>query len=637
MLKGVCFLALFILLSTGVLAQSSDSTTRIGTQHITRNDLKREPQPWRGIDTGINLIHQFNPVYQWDNNQTNLGSYGSPIFSRTFQPFTKAVFRSGLNGYSPYTYKPGTLPFYDTYTPYTDIDYVQRSNGDLQDLKGIYSRNINPLWNVAIRFNSMRTQGGYLSQLNKRNNIALNTRFQSQNGRYRGFLSGIWNNIRNQQNGGISDLEEFTSPKTDARSRLGVNLEQAFSRYKTQDYTYDHYLYLGEEQVDTVYQDKDTFISKSVSSPLQVHHKFSYQQRGYSYQDQNLQETDSFYTAVRLDSTLTYDSMRFSRLRNVLTIGNFQSPDSVVGGIRYRAGAAWHLLNVDQGVYGNDTTLSENSQRFQQVLLKGKVAMDLGRFRLQARGQFFPAGRYQGDLKTRANFGLQIDSLQKLSLGYRFQRRQPDFLYGTIESNHLNWDVTLKKPFLNRIYGSYKNRAVNLEARVAYTLMNNYTYYDQSLEPSQEEAPLNTVSGKVKHRFELSPFYWQNHLQVQVFSKPDLIRLPNWQVNSSLYYKNWLFDSNLLFSAGLDFRYSQAYEGKAYYPDYNLRYLQDQQSIAGYPVFDAHLNFKIGRFRGFLKMAHINKGLAGHDYFGLPGYPIHPRMLTIGIKWTFFN
>jgi hypothetical protein len=625
------------MLASGLLAQSADSTTRISTHQVSRNAFKSDLQPWEGIDTGIDLIHQFNPVYQLGNHQTNLGSYGSPVFSRNFQPFKKAVFRTGLNAYDPYTYKPGTLPFYDTYTPYTDLDYSQSANGELQDLEGVYSRNISPFWNAAIRFNSMRTTGGYLSQLNKMNNIALNTRFQSQNGRYRGFLSGIWNNLRNKQNGGIADIEEFKNPETDNRSRLTVNLEEAFSRYKTQDYTYDQYLYLGKEQVDTVYQKQDTFIKKSIASPLQVHHQFSYRQMGYSYQDQNLQETDSFYQAIRQDSSITYDSMRFSRIRNAFTIGNFQSPDSTVGSIRYKAGAAWHLFKVEQGVYGNDTTFNENSQRFQQVLLKGRVAMDLGRFRLQARGKFFPAGRYQGDLKARGNLNLSIDSFQSASMGYRFQRRQPDFLFGTMESNHLNWDVTLKKPVLNRVYGIYRNKSVNLEAKVAYTLMNNYTYYDQTLEPSQEETPLNTVSGDVKHRFELSPFYWENHLRVQAFSKPDLIRLPKWQVKSSLYYKNWLFDSNLLFSAGLDFRYSQAHEGKAYQPNYNLRYLQDQQSIAGYPVFDAHVNFKIGRFRGFLRMAHLNKGLAGHDYFGLPGYPIHPRMFTIGIKWTFFN
>lgn len=594
-------------------------------------------KPWKGIDSGIDLIHQFNPVYQLGNSYTNLGSYGSPIFSRNFQPFTDATFRTGIKGHAPYLYQPESLPFLDTYTPFTDLHYEQLTNGELQDLRGVHSRNISPFWNVAVRFNTMRTNGAYLAQQNDWTNIALNTRFQSANGRYKGLLSGIWNSMRNQQNGGIADINEFKDPETDNRTRVNVNLEGALSRYKKQDYTYDQFWYLGKEQRDTIYEDQDTFLQQRIASPLQIHHQISFKRQGYAYLDQNLAATDSFYPTINQDSTFTHDSLRLSRFRNALSIGNFQSPDSLVGRFRYKAGAAWHLLQLKQGVYGEDTTLLENARSFQQVLLKGKIALDLGDNGFEANAKFFPAGRYQGDLKTYAKLNLALDSSRRLTIGHRFQRREPSFLYGKMESNHLNWDVNLKKPILNQAFGTYRHKGLNLEAHLAYTLMNNYTYYDQAIQPSQVEAPLNAFQGHVKHLFELPPFFWHNRLDFQAFSKPDVVRLPQWQLKSSLYYKKQLFDSNLLFTAGLDFRYSQAHEAKAYFPAYNLRFIQNDQVIAGYPKIDAHANFKIGRFRGFLKMHHINKGLAGTNYFGLPGYPLHPRMFTIGVKWMFFN
>ena len=635
--KAAYWFAFFLLLPCALTAQNSDTTTQIHTEKVSRRALMHKPSPWQGIDSSIELIHQFNPAYQFGRNYTNLGSYGSPVFNRTFTPFTKATFRTGIRGYRPYLFHPRTIPFFDSYTPFTNLEYVQRTNGELQDLGGVHSRNLTPFWNAAVHFNTMRTNGGYLAQLNNRNNIALNTRFQSKNGRYRGFLSGVWNNLRNQQNGGIADIDEFKDPETDGRARLTVNLEEAFSRYKMQDYTYDQFLHLGPEQVDTIYKAQDTFIRRSVASPLQVHHQFSYKQQGYAYRDQNLPVTDSFYPAVNLDSTLTYDSLKVSRVRNALTLGNFQSPDSLAGGFRYRAGAAWHLLQVQQGSYGEDTTLAERRQNFQQILLMGKIAMDLAGQRFTANARFFPAGRYRGDLKTHAKHAINFDSSQNLTLHHRFQRREPALLYGNMTSNHLEWDLTLKKPVLNQVAGTYQHSDLNLKARMAYTLMNNYLYYDKNIQPAQVEAPLNTVQGHLQHRFELDPFYFYNQLNFQAFSKPDVIRRPNWTYQSSLYYKNHLFDSNLLLTAGLDFRYTQAYEGKAYFPAYNLRYIQDNQRIAGYPVFDAHVNFKIGQFRGFLKMPHLNKGLAGHDYFGMPGYPMHPRMFTIGIQWMFFN
>lgn len=628
--------SLFLLLPYCALAQSpEDSVTR--TRTTTLNDLKSPAEPWSLIDTSIDFIHQFNPAYQTDQSHTNLGSYGSPIFSRNFQPFARASFRTGIKGYEPYLYKPSELEFYDSYTPYTKLDYVQRTNGDLQELSGVYSRNINSFWNAAIRFNTMGTKGGYLSQLNNHNNIGLNTRFQTPNGRYRGYLSGIWNNLRVKENGGMVDVQEFKDPDTDNRSRLTINLKNAFSNYKARDYTYDHFLYLGQAQSDTIRTKQDTFEQQSIASPLQVHHQISFRERGYGYQDQNLNETDSFYPAIRKDSAFTYDSLRYTRFRNNLSIGNFRSPDSLVGPLRYRAGAAWHMLSLEQASFGADTSYQEENQRFQNILLKGRIAADIGEHQLTARAKFFPAGRYQGDFKGKGAFNLNLDSVQDLTLGYRFQRRKPAFLFRRMRSNHFQWDPTLRRTVANRAFGIYHHDTLNLTVRFNYSLTHNYTYYDQEIQPSQQEAPISSYSGEVNHQFQAGPFRWRNKLKIQAFSDPDVLRLPNWLYRSSLYYKQHFFDDNLLLTAGLDFRYTEAHQGKAYFPSYNLRYLQDQQTIAGYPVFDAHVNFKIGRFRGNLKMLHLNKGISGHDYFTIPRYPLHPRMFTIGIKWMFFD
>ena len=617
---------------------SQDSTSKqTQTRRLKLQDYKHKQQPWEAVDSSIDLIHQFNPAYKLSATHSNLGSYASPVFNRRFEPFTKTTFRTGIRAYDDHLYRPASLRYYDTYTPYTKLFHVQRTNGDIQDLRGVHSRNLTPFWNASIRFNSMRVQGGYLAQLNKQTNIGLNTRFQTPNGRYRGYLSGIWNDLSNQENGGIADPQEFKSPETDNRLRLGVNLQEAFSTYQTRDFTYDHFLFLGNEQRDTVYEGRDTFLQRSIASPLQIHHQVSYQENSYTYRDENLAETDSFYPAVLEDSTLTYDSQRFARVRNTVTIGNFYSPDSLTSPFRFRVGAGWHVLDLDQGTYGADTVHARRREKFQNIRLKGRLRMEIGQHQFRTRGQYFPAGRYQGDFKWRGALHISLDSIQQVQAGYRAQRRQPDFLYKQMQSNHLSWSSALDRPIVNQVFGTYQHQTLNLNARLTYNLMNNFTYYDENIEPSQQKAPLNTIALNLKHRFQVGPFYWHNKLLLQEFSNPDIVRMPNWLYRSSLYYKQSLFDDNLLLSAGLDFRYSQAYKGKAYFPAYNLRYLQNQQTVAGYPVFDAHLNFRIGRFRGFFKLLHINKGISGNDYFTVPEYPLHPRMLTIGIKWMFFS
>lgn len=629
---------LFLALPGLLIGQEEEQSSQpVKTKTLKLTDYKHQQEPWALIDTSIGLVHQFNHPYRIERSHVNLGSYGSPVFSRRFDPFTKATFRTGLRAFDEYLYQPATLPYFDTYTPYTQLFHVQRTNGDILNLRGAHSRNFSPFWNAAVQFNTMRVQGGYLAQLNEQTNIGLNTRFQTPSGRYRGYLSGIWNTLRHQENGGIADAQGFKSPEADNRSRLSVNLEEAFSRYQTRAYTYDHYLFLGSEQQDTVYQEQDTLLKRSIASPLQLHHQLSYQEKAYAYEDNNLPAADSFYPALRVDSAQTYDSQRFARVRNTFTIGNFQSPDSLTGPIRFRAGAAWHVLDLDHGSYGSDTTYAQERQSFQNVLLKGRLSTDVGQYRFTTHGRYFPAGRYQGDFKWRGELQLKLDSSQQAQGGYRIQRRQPDFLYSRMLSNHLSWNRSLSRPIVNQVYGKYQHQGLNLQARLTYNLMNNYTYYDEAIQPSQQKEALSTAALQLRHRFQVGPFYWHNKLLLQEFSEADLIQLPNWLYRSSLYYKQQLFEGDLLLSAGLDFRYSQAHRGKAYYPVYNLRYLQDEQVIAGYPVFDAHVNFRIGRFRGFFRMAHINKGISGNDYFTVPNYPLNPRMLTIGIKWLFFN
>ena len=178
---------------------------------------------------------------------------------------------------------------------------------------------------------------------------------------------------------------------------------------------------------------------------------------------------------------------------------------------------------------------------------------------------------------------------------------------------------------------------MHLTAKLQYTLMHNYTFFDTDIRPAQEEKPLSNISTEVSHHLHMGNFHLANHFLYQYFSNNEIIHLPDWTIRSSLYYKNYLFNDNLLLSSGIDFRYSKAYFGNDYFPAFNTFYLQNRQEVGGYPVFDLFLNFRIQRFRGFIRIPHINKGLFGNDYFFVPEYPLYPRMFTIGVRWMFFD
>ena len=611
-----------------ISASQDTASHQINTKSTTLGKFKLSGDSYEQVDTGIDLIQQYNPAYKIENFNEGLGNYGTPLISTKFDPFSRVEFRSGLHHYNAYQYTPSDIGYFDTYTPFTDLSFDQWTNGNFLDLSGVYTRNISPFWNAAIRFNTMRSKGTYLRQQTKQNKIGINTRFSSESGRYKGFLSGIWNSFEQQENGGLSSVKEFKELEEGDRTRLSIKLEDAKENYKTKYFTYDHFLFLGPKHVDTVYKESDTFRKKEVREDLYFRHQFGYSEESYAFNDENPTNDGGFYPAIFNDSSKTHDTFFHGQLSNEISISNFRKPDSSGNQFGFRAGVDWNISRLYQG---------GNSSGFMNVLLKGGLDIPLGKHSLISEGKFVSFGKYQGDFKLDDAYRISVDSAEFLEFGHKIQSRKPDHLYSELSSNHLQWDNDFGKTVVNRFYTGYENDKMGLNAKAFYTILHNYVYLNNDLDPQQHSEPINSFSAEISQHFEVGPFNFRNHFLYQYLSNETVIRLPVWSVRSSLYYKNQFFEDNLLMATGIDFRYNEAYMGNAYFPAYNLYYLQNDRTISGYPVIDLFLNFRIERFRGFIKLAHINKGVSGNDYFFVPEYPLYPRVLTVGVKWMFFN
>lgn len=613
------------------LVQSQDTTNRpVYTEWNTIERIHGNPDSWIPIDTAIDFLQRYNPIYQRGEFRKNLGNMGSPTFSLKFQPFTDGSFYTGLDHYDIYQYEPSSLKHYNTYTPFTHIKFNQRFSGDQQDLSGVHTRNINPFWNFGIRFTRNNSRGIYLNQETDQTRIGLNTHFQTANGRYQGYLSGVLNNLSQQENGGIESFLNFRDLEGDDRSRASVKLDQAKERYYFRSLQYDHFLFTGPSSRDTVYKNNDTFIRESVDKELYFHHKINFSQTAYGYSQQNLRDHKDFYPAINLDSTETRDSFVHNTLSNEFAISNYSQSDSSRDlPFSFRTGIEWNLHQYGQN---DERTL------FQNLRLKGDITVPFDANYLKVHSQFFPIGRYQGDFKSHQKLRMRVDSYSHIDLGHKIQQRHPSLLKNTMRSNHLQWDNQLDNLLINRFYGHIDHEKAGLDARIQYTLVNNYPYYSKSIAPKQQKKPIHHISSELGYEYQVGNFHLTTDFIFQQFPENEgLVNLPDWAIENSFYYQNEFYKGNLLLATGIDFRYNKPYYADRYFPEYNIFYWQDDQQVGGYPVFDVFMNFRIKRFRGFLKVQHVNKGLSGDNYLLSPDYPLFPRVFTLGIRWMFFD
>jgi hypothetical protein len=157
--------------------------------------------------------------------------------------------------------------------------------------------------------------------------------------------------------------------------------------------------------------------------------------------------------------------------------------------------------------------------------------------------------------------------------------------------------------------------------------------------PFQSEKIIDIGTIGMNFKFRLSNFRLYSYLVFakEIFSKENLIRFPSFMTTTSLMYGK---EVNEIFSylAGIEVHYKSSYKGDSYDVVIQQFYLQDHFEIYSYPILDIFFNFRINRFKMFIKWGHINEYLfKSKGFFSSPFYVGRRMSLDLGFKWNFFD
>ena len=616
-----CRFCLFLLIITSVAVFASDTTTVEAVAPTTYfNEHDFDAGRKNNLDT---TFKNFNDVII----RSHLGNYGLAATDFFLPPPENIGFNYWKNNFKQYLYSNDSIKYYTTKVPYSDLFFIGVTKKE-QQFKFTQSQNVNKNLNFSVSFRRIRSAGWYLRQDINHNNLAVTSNYNSSNGRYSLLGNVLFNSLKCSENGGISDDSLFEKGSIKNKKLIPVNIESAQKRIGNKSVYVRQNFNLGKKQF--LVPGKDSSYVPYFKNSLS--HQFSIENNSFVYEDQ--QPVSGFYKNIYNDSIHTLDSVNHYKITNAIvwrTLNNKYKYDLQKFSVGFNVGLKHELNRIKQ--HNTDTVISNvliNSSVY-NFYPKSKISISFG-------GEYIMNGQNKKDYNANIKIQKVIkDSLHIITIEGTAVTRTPDLMYSLYSSNNFKW----KNEFV---------KTQNLYALIKYTMpkhffqigckfyrFGNMLYYDDLALPRQLSYSLNSFSAFVKKDFHLKNWVISNNITWQQIPDSTVIRLPEWIVKGSLFYKHSVFKGAMDLETGVDLFYYSSGHYTAYMPATSQFYIQNIKSTGNYPFIDLFINAKIKNVRIFFRMEHFNAGMMENTYYSAPHYPYPDRAFKIGINWQFFN
>lgn len=515
-------------------------------------------------------------------------------------------------------------------TPVTEL-YFKSVMQKGQTLDAFFTLNTSPKLNFSIAYKGLRSEGRYINQLSSTGNFRFTTSYNTLNKRYIANAHFTFQDILNEENGGITTINDFESedPNYDNRQRLQVYFTDARSFLKGKRVFLDHFLRINP---------------KIGENNLYLSHQFNYENKFFEYNQATVPSTVVSETVYRFgDSYVTSginDQTRYNKMYNKLglmyentTLGKFHF---FVDDFRSNYYYKQILIRDDQTI---PAVLSRNiNSAGGQYEYKNKNWN--GNF-LYSRSL---TNQSLSNLEAKLNYDFSED--YQFSFGYQNLNKLPNDNYNLYQSSYVqyNWSNNFKNEKINSISAD----AVTpwLEGSVKFMTLDDHLYFENSssnetqqiVTPNQYGNTINYVSIKVSKEIKSGNFALDNTLLYQKTSQQKaILNVPELVIRNTIYYTNYLFKKALFLQTGMTLNYFTNYLANDYNPVIGEFFIQDKKAIGNYPNLDFFVNARIQRTRIFLKAEHFNSAFTGNNFYSSPSYPYRDFTVRFGVIWNFFN
>jgi len=605
------------------------------------------------LDTALTFYHVYQPIFQKSISNTFTGNNGGAYISNDFfqRKYNSDFYFA--RSFDAYWLTPSQINYFNTTTPYSMLDYSQSENRAKHNetrFNVFLSQNVNKKLNIEFIYNQTRSQGQYLNQENKFHNIGFVSSYNSNN-----FLSHsniIFNRLQGKENGGIDVGQPLDVPAT--TDDFSVRMDDATNKLQNNNFFTINEYRLGKTiQADTSENKKELFIPR-VGFIFEL--ELSNNKRRFT----KTTASNDFFTNNYINTGLTNDSTRYTRLTNIFQIKFYEASDrKYTFGKRVYVGhdELWYHASTQMADLGANpfpfffyrATSQLSSQLLTEKLFNSKQANTFigggifrneGKFwQWEADGRIYLTGYRTGQTELNGYLNKPIKlgrDTTSLRIEGSLKSLVPEYFDSYFFSNNYIWNNNFNNINEMTIRSSIRSQEYKTTLGVNYSLIGNYIYNNEQALPAQTSKELLVLSAYLNKDFISDHWIIRTQVLVQKANNDKVVHLPAFSGFMSLNYRT-LWSKVMYTQLGIDARYNSNFYADAYEPATARFYLQNTQLVGKYPYIDLHANLKLKRTRIFFLLMNAASGLVGNNYFSAPDYPYYRRTFRFGVSWSFYD
>jgi len=576
----------------------------------------------------------------------HLGNLGNASKSYLFNPLQRGGWDAGFRAYEVYNYTLEQTPFYQTTKPYTELGYLLGGKGE-QLIEILHTQNKTKQFNYSFAYRFSNAPGNLKNQHANLNNMRMTANYQSKRKRYASYWVMLSNKSASSENGGLVnsaliDSLSLNNPY-ELETRLGISgasFRNPFNTNIATGSTYKEQSFVWKQTYDI--GQKDSLVKDSVTTylffpRLRFQNEIRYQTNQFVFADANpskLNYEQYFNYKLPVGDVMLFQD-QWKRFTNEFSLVSF--PEKTNPNQFLQIGVGYQQLNF------KDSSLKwSNNDVYGLGVYKNKTK-NL-RWDIQASGRLFLSGYHAGDYEAQFSLSSILNKKgDKLALWVQNSNRTPSFNRLGITAFPISKLSTIDKENIIELGALWDQTSRGLTASFQYKLIQNFQYFGSGFKPMVYDNVLSYVKGTVSNQVKLSRHWnWYNELNLQLVDPNAPLHLPFLFTRQRLAYEGNFF-KNLFLSTGLELIYHSSFKPDGYMPLSGQFYLQDQFTANNRPIANAFLNFRIKRFKGFVRMEQLNTLLATSNQLGTryqvtaPNYLGTGTWLRLGIWWNFIN
>ncbi|RKS55047.1 putative beta-barrel porin [Gillisia mitskevichiae] len=511
--------------------------------------------------------------------------------------------------------------YYEVPTPLTEL-FFKTVPEQGQALDAFFTINTSERLNFSIAYKGLRSLGKYQNMLTSTGNFRATLNYATLNKKYRLKTHFVSQDLLNRENGGLTEqaLEQYIGkePGFDDRSILEVKFENA------ENVLYGKRFFLTHEYD----------LANGKNNKLTLFHELDFSDKKYVFsQDAPVDFFgDSFKTTNLRDRV---------KLRNINNVAGVTYANSTLGALKLKAGITHYNYGYNSVFILEDQSVIANRIKGDNYSAGAGYYKNFGPLKMYGDFMVNVAGDLTGH-KFLAGADYFINKNNQIKAELRSNESAPNFNFQLYQSDYINYNWQTDFENTNTQSLAVKLESTNLvDVDASYTRITNYTYFSTNEEdltkPFQESGEISYFKLKAGREFQYGKFALDNTLMYQqVLNGESVLNVPEFTTRNTFYYRDHWFKRALYLQTGLTLKYFTSYQMDGYDPVLAEFYVQNDQSLGGFPVVDFFFNAKVKQTRIFFKLEHLNSLLDANNNFSAPENPYRDFLVRFGLVWDFF-